>query len=101
MRQLHKQFSVYKQTEQINLGWAGKPTKKAHTAKYCKWCKAVGGSFSTHDTSECCRFDKDGKETGKPHKPFDSAKKPWKKGGGDYGKMAYLTEKLEKLKKKL
>ncbi len=40
-------------------------------------------------------------EVGKPHKPFDPAKKPWKKGGGDSGQMAYLTEKLEKLEKKL
>jgi hypothetical protein len=41
------------------------------------------------------------KEVGKPSKPFDSAKKPWKKGGGDSGQMAYLTKKFEKLKKKL
>jgi hypothetical protein len=32
---------------------------------------------------------------------FDSAKKPWKKGGGDSGQMAYLTKELEKHKKKL
>ncbi len=38
---------------------------------------------------------------GKPHKHFNPAKKPWKKGGGDSGQMVYLTEKLEKLKKKL
>jgi hypothetical protein len=54
-----------------------------------------------HNASECCRFDKDGKEVGKPSKPFNSAKKPWKKGGGDSGQMAYLTKKLEKLEKKL
>ena len=42
-----------------------------------------------------------GKETDKSHKPFNPAKKPWKKGGGDSGQMAYLTEKLEKLEKKL
>jgi hypothetical protein len=75
--------------------------KKARTAKYCKWCKEVDLSFRTHNTSDCRRFDKDGKETGKSHKPFDPAKKPWKKGGGDSGQMAYLTKKLEKLKKKL
>jgi hypothetical protein len=28
-------------------------------------------------------------------------KKPWKKGGGNSGQMAYLTKKLEKLEKKL
>ena len=35
-------------------GSGGPAPKKAHTAKYCKWYKAPGGSFSTHDTSECC-----------------------------------------------
>ncbi len=85
-----------------NGGDCGGPApKKACTAKYCKWCKAGGGSFSTHDTSECCRFDKDGKKTGKPHKPFNFAKKPWKKGGGDSGQMAYLTKNIDKFKKKL
>jgi hypothetical protein len=84
-------------------GGSGEPApKKAHSTKYCKWCKAAGGPFQTHDTSECRRFDKDGKEVGKPYKPFNfPKKKPWKKGGGDSGQMAYLTEKLEKLKKKL
>jgi hypothetical protein len=77
------------------------PKKKARSTKYCNWCKAVGGAHQTHDTIECCRFDKDGKEVDKPSKPFDSAKKPWKKGGGDSGQMAYLTEKFEKLEKKL
>ncbi len=38
----------------------------------------------------------------KPVKPFDSAKKPWKKtGSGDSSQMAYLTEKVAKLEKKL
>jgi hypothetical protein len=61
----------------------------------------VGGHHRTHDTTECRRFDKDGKEVGKPSQPFDFAKKPRKKGGGDSGQMAYLTKKLEKLEKKL
>jgi len=35
-------------------------------------------------------------------KPFDFAKKPWKKpGSGDPAQMAYLTEEMAKLKKKL
>jgi hypothetical protein len=82
-------------------GSGGPASKKARSAKYCKWCKAAGGAFQTHNTIECCRFDKDGKEVGKPSKPFDSTKKPWKKGGSDSGQMAYLTKKFEKLKKKL
>jgi hypothetical protein len=82
-------------------GSGGSAPKKAHTAKYCKWCKEVSGPCQTHNTSDCRRFNKDGKETDKPHKPIDSTKKPWKKDGGDLGQMAYLTKKLEKLKKKL
>jgi hypothetical protein len=82
-------------------GSGGPSPKRACTTKYCKWCKAVDGPYQTHNTSDCCRFDKDGKEVGKPHKPFDPAKRPWKKGDGDSGQMAYLTEKLEKLEKKL
>ncbi len=38
----------------------------------------------------------------KPVKPFDSAKKPWKKtGSGDSSQMAYLPEKVAILDKKL
>jgi hypothetical protein len=82
-------------------GSGGPAPKKAHIAKYCKWCKAVDGPYQTHNTRDCCRFDKDSKEVGKPHKPFDPTRKPWKKGGDDLGQMAYLTKKLEKLEKKL
>jgi hypothetical protein len=76
--------------------------KKGRSAKYCKWCKAADGPYTTHDTIKCRRFEKDGKPKDKPAKPFDSAKKPWKKtGSGDSSQMAYLTEKVAKLEKKL
>jgi hypothetical protein len=76
--------------------------QKGRSAKYCKWCKAADGPYTTHDTIKCRRFEKDGKPKDKPAKPFDSAKKPWKKtGSGDSSQMAYLTEKVAKLKKKL
>ncbi len=76
--------------------------QKGRSAKYCKWCKAADGPFMTHDTSECRRFSKDGSPTDKPIKPFDTAKKPWKKtGGGDSSQMTYLTKKKAKLEKKL
>ncbi len=82
-------------------GSGGPAPKKVSSAKYCKWCRAAGGPVKTHNTGECCRFDKDHKEVGKPHKPSNSTKKPWKKGGGDSGQMTYLTKKREKLEKKL
>jgi hypothetical protein len=78
------------------------PRKNTHrTAKYCKWCKAMDGPFTTHNTDECCRFNKDGSQKDRPTKPFDSAKKPaWKKpSGGDSTQMAYLTEEMSKMSK--
>jgi len=55
----------------------------------------------THDTAECRRFEKDGSPKDRLAKPFDFAKKPWKKtGGGESNQMAYLTERLIKLEKK-
>ena len=74
------------------------PHKKGRIAKYCKWCKAMDGPFTTHNTDKCRRFNKDGSQKDRPTKPFDSAKKSRKKPGTQ---MAYLTEEIEKLKKKL
>ncbi len=76
--------------------------KKGRTDKFCKWCKAVDGPSTTHSTMECRRFNKDGSQQDRPTKPFNSAKKPWKKpGSGDPAQMAYLTEEMAKLKKRL
>jgi hypothetical protein len=76
--------------------------KKGRTGKLCKWCKAVGKPFMTHNTTECRRFNKDGSQKDRLTKPFDSAKKPWKKpGSGDPNQITYLTEEIAKLKKKL
>jgi hypothetical protein len=83
----------------------GAPTKKGRSAKYCKWCKwckGADGPFTTPDIIKGRRFGKDGSLKDKPTKPFDPAKKTWKKtGSGDSSQMAYLTEKLTKLEKKL
>jgi len=77
--------------------------KKGRTNKFCKWCKAVDGPFTTHNTMECRRFNKDGSHKDRPTKPFDSAKKPaWKKpGSGEPAQMAYLTKEMAKLKQRL
>jgi len=56
----------------------------------------------THNTTKCCRFNKGGSQKDRQTKPFNSAKKPWKKpGSGDPAQMAYLTEEMAKLKKRL
>ncbi len=85
--------------KRVNAGGTDRGTpKKCRTAKYCKWCKAANGSFTTHDTAECHRFEKDGSPKDRLVKPFNSVKKPW--GGGESSQMAYLTERLLKLEKK-
>jgi ABC-type sugar transport system substrate-binding protein len=55
--------------------------KKGRTNKYCKYCKAVDGPFTTHNTTECRRFNVDGSQKDRLTKPIDSTKKPWKKPG--------------------
>jgi hypothetical protein len=76
--------------------------QKSRSAKYCKWCKNANGPDTTPDTIKCRRFEKHVTPKDKPVKPFDSAKKPWKKTGSrDSSQMAYLTEKVSKLEKKL
>ena len=62
--------------------------------------QAVDWPFTTHNTTECRRFNKDGSQKDRPIKPFDSAKKPWKKpGSGDSTQMAYLTKEMSKMSK--
>jgi hypothetical protein len=76
--------------------------KKGRTDKFCKHCKAIDGPFTTHNTTECRRFNKDGSQKNRPTKPFDSAKKPWKKpGSGNSDQISHLTKEMIKLKKKL
>jgi hypothetical protein len=74
--------------------------KKGRTDKFCK-CKAVDGPSTTHNTDECCRFNKDGSQKDRPSKPFNSTKIPaWKKpSGGESAQMAYLTEEMTKMTK--
>jgi hypothetical protein len=70
--------------------------KKGRTDKFCTcWCKAVDGPFKTHNTIECRRFNKDGSQKDKLTKPFDSAKKTWKKPGSGNS----LKKRLQKSKK--
>jgi hypothetical protein len=36
--------------------------KKVHFEKHCDLCKKHGGAYTMHNTHDCCRFKKDGKE---------------------------------------
>ena len=94
---------VPRKGKQTHGGGPAKGTpKKGRTHKFCKWCKAVDRPFTTHNTNECRRFNKDGSQKDRLTKPFDSAKKPWNKpGSGDPDQITYLTEEIAKLKKRL
>jgi hypothetical protein len=64
---------------------------------HCNLCKKHGGGYTTHNTRECRRFEKDGQE--KPD--FRAAKKGGTKSSPANHNFAQLAEKIEKLKKAL
>jgi hypothetical protein len=74
--------------------------KKVKTAKFCQHCKNNGGPYTSHNTKECCKYNKDGKPVAAAgKKPYE--KKPYKRdGGGNNKQMAYLLEAIESLVKK-
>ncbi len=71
--------------------------KKVHFKKHCNLCKKHGGTYTTHNTHDCRRFEKDGK--GKSD--FRATKKGSKKGNPVNHNFAQLTKKIKKLEKAL
>jgi hypothetical protein len=75
-------------------GLTGRVPKKGCSEKFCQHCKAHSGPFTTHNTSDCRRYDSNGKPleaaAGKP----SQSKKPYKKSGGDKG-MAFMQSMFE------
>ena len=62
--------------------------------RFCQCCKTHGGAHQTHNTTECCRWDKDGKPLGQFGAKPSKKHKPYKKNGGKKG-LAYMTAMLE------
>jgi hypothetical protein len=71
--------------------------KKVRFEKHCKLCKKHGGAHTTHDTRDCCSFEKDRKEKSS----FRAAKKGRYKSHPVNQKITQLTKKIEKLEKAL
>ncbi len=71
--------------------------KKICFEKHCNLSKKHGGAYTTHNTRECCRFEKDGKEKS----DFRATKKGSKKGDLVKRNFAQLIKKIEKLEKAL
>jgi len=88
--------SEKKGTERPGTGSPRVP-KKSRTEKHCDLCKKHGGAHTTHNTCNCCRFEKDGTEK----TDFRAAKKGEKKPNPTKQSFALLSEKLDKLEKVL
>jgi hypothetical protein len=74
-----------------------KVPKKVRFEKHCDLCKKHGGTYTMHNTRDCPRFEKDGKEKSN----FCATKKDGKKGNPVNHNFAQLTKKMEKLEKAL
>ncbi len=71
-------------------------SKKVRSEK-SNLCKKDGGAYTTHNTYDCPRFEKDGKEKSN----FRATKKGRKKGNPVNQNFTQLTKKIEKLEKAL
>jgi hypothetical protein len=71
--------------------------KKVRFEKHCNLCKKHGGAHSMHNTCDCHRFEKDGKEKSS----FRAAKKGGYKSNPVNQNFAQLTNKIKKLEKAL
>jgi hypothetical protein len=72
-----------------------KVPKRVRFEKNCNLCKKHGGAYTMHNTHDCCRFDKDGKEKS----DFCATKKGVKKANPFNQNFAQLTKKMKSLKK--
>ncbi len=71
--------------------------KKVCFEKHCNLCKKHGGAHTTHNTCDCCRLEKGGKEKSS----FPAAKKGGYKSNPVNQNFAQLTNKIKKLERAL
>eukprot|EP00804_Cyclotella_cryptica_P001257 CCRYP_012760-RA/>CCRYP_012760-RA protein AED:0.37 eAED:0.37 QI:34/0/0.5/1/1/1/2/0/392 len=77
------------------------PKKVRKMARHCALCKKHGGAHATHNTSDCRKYEKDGK----PKKGFGKGKHGStaldKKTASAFAQLSAKVEKLEKANKRL
>jgi hypothetical protein len=71
--------------------------KKVWFKKHCNLCKKNGGTYTMHNTQDCCRFERDGQEKSN----FCATKKGSKKANPVNQNFTQLRKKLKKLDKVL
>ena len=77
------------------------PKKPDKDAKHCALCKKQGGAHATHNTSDCCKYKKDGtlkKGFGKGQRGSTT---PNKKTASAFAQLSAKIVKLEKVNEKL
>jgi hypothetical protein len=79
-------------------GSSDRVSKKARVEKFCQHCKTHGGAHQTHNMTECCHWDKDGKPLGQFGAKLSEKHKPYKKNGGKTG-LAYMMAMPEAIQK--
>jgi uncharacterized protein YukE len=77
------------------------PKKVRKTAKHCALCKKHGGAHATHNTSDCRKYDKDGKLKKGFGKGQHGSTALDKKTASAFAQLSAKVEKLEKANKKL
>ena len=86
--------------KRVSTGSSKRVPKKPRSAKFCQHCKNNGGPYTSHNTKECRKYNKDGKDVAATGKKLYE-KKPYKKdGGGNDKQLAFLTDAIESLVKK-
>jgi hypothetical protein len=66
----------------LKRGSSDRVPKKARIEKFCQNYKTHNGAHQTHNTTDCCHWDKDGKPLGQfGARPFEKHK-PHRKNGG-------------------
>ena len=77
------------------------PKKVRKMAKHCALCKKHGGAHATHNTSDCRKYDKDGKLKKGVGKGQHGSTALDKKTASAFSQLSAKVEKLEKANKKL
>jgi hypothetical protein len=86
-----------KRKKRPGTNFSARVPKKVCFEKHCNLCKKHGGAHTMHNTRDCCRFKKDGKEKFN----FRASKKGGYKGNPINQNFAHLTNKIKKLEKAL
>jgi hypothetical protein len=83
--------------KQPSTGATKQVPKEVHFKRHCSLCKKHGGAYTTHNTKDCCRYEKDGMVKA----DFHAAKKAGKRPNPTKQSFAQLSKKLDKLEKTL